>query len=256
MRYYDKVGLLSPSHYTEAGYRLYSDEDLLLLQQILALKFLGFSLKEIKLCLSTGPRRLREVLALQKAMMQERRSQIDTIIRAIDETEQLLHDQPCGQETCDWESILHVIQAMQMEQNKAWVNKYFTPEQQQVMEQLSEKSYSPEARRKLEQRRGEWSEEDQRKADQQWGAVQAEVKRLVEQGADPASPQAQALIEQVQALIASFTQGDPEICAGLKRWWQNFTELPEEKKPFPSFYTQEEQEFVDKAQEEYRQRKA
>src|SRR5690349_21847479 len=45
LRFYDKVGLLSPSEYTEAGHRLYSDEDLWSLQQILALKFLGFSLE-------------------------------------------------------------------------------------------------------------------------------------------------------------------------------------------------------------------
>jgi DNA-binding transcriptional MerR regulator len=55
LRYYDKVGLLSPSQYTEAGYRLYTDADLLRLQQILALKFLGFSLEEIKHCLQIGP---------------------------------------------------------------------------------------------------------------------------------------------------------------------------------------------------------
>ena len=67
LRYYDKVGLLSPSQYTEAGYRLYTDEDLLNLQQILALKFLGFSLEEIKICLQTGPRQLREILTQQKA---------------------------------------------------------------------------------------------------------------------------------------------------------------------------------------------
>jgi DNA-binding transcriptional MerR regulator len=51
LRFYDKVGLLSPTEYTEAGYRLYSEDDLLTLQHILALKFLGFSLDEIKACL-------------------------------------------------------------------------------------------------------------------------------------------------------------------------------------------------------------
>ncbi len=34
LRYYDKEGLLSPTEYSEAGYRLYSDEDLVNLQQI------------------------------------------------------------------------------------------------------------------------------------------------------------------------------------------------------------------------------
>ncbi len=48
LRYYDSVGLLCPAEYTEAGYRLYTDSDLSRLQQILALKFLGFSLEEIQ----------------------------------------------------------------------------------------------------------------------------------------------------------------------------------------------------------------
>ena len=48
LRFYDKVGLLSPSRHTEAGHRLYTDADFVNLQQILALKFLGFSLAESK----------------------------------------------------------------------------------------------------------------------------------------------------------------------------------------------------------------
>ena len=59
LRYYDKMGLLSPSQYTESGYRLYTNEDLLSLQNILALKFLGFPLEEIRVLLRTGPRSAR-----------------------------------------------------------------------------------------------------------------------------------------------------------------------------------------------------
>ncbi|MET3290804.1 UNVERIFIED_CONTAM: DNA-binding transcriptional MerR regulator [Brevibacillus sp. OAP136] len=55
LRYYDKVGLLSPSDYSESGYRLYTDEDFPRLQHILVLKFLGFSLAEIKAFLHNGP---------------------------------------------------------------------------------------------------------------------------------------------------------------------------------------------------------
>jgi MerR family transcriptional regulator, thiopeptide resistance regulator len=54
LRYYDKMGLLSPSQYSKSGYRLYSNEDLLTLQNILALKFLSFSLEEIRLLLQAG----------------------------------------------------------------------------------------------------------------------------------------------------------------------------------------------------------
>lgn len=43
LQYYDELGLLKPSKRSNAGYRLYSETDLLTLQQIITLKFLGFS---------------------------------------------------------------------------------------------------------------------------------------------------------------------------------------------------------------------
>lgn len=48
LQYYDKIGLLKPSGYTESGYRLYDDIALERLQQILLFKELEFPLKEIK----------------------------------------------------------------------------------------------------------------------------------------------------------------------------------------------------------------
>ena len=48
LQYYDKIGLLPPAKYTEAGYRLYDDAALETLQQILLFRELQFPLKEIK----------------------------------------------------------------------------------------------------------------------------------------------------------------------------------------------------------------
>ena len=47
IRYYDKQNILKPSYVSDAGARFYTDEDLARLQQILLLKFLGFSLDDI-----------------------------------------------------------------------------------------------------------------------------------------------------------------------------------------------------------------
>ncbi|WP_303821120.1 MerR family transcriptional regulator [Ruminococcus flavefaciens] len=47
LRYYDKIGLLSPSDHTEGGYRLYDDTALERLQQILLFRALEFTLKDI-----------------------------------------------------------------------------------------------------------------------------------------------------------------------------------------------------------------
>ena len=47
LHHYDRLGLLKPVSRTQAGYRLYSEHDLARLEQIVLLKFLGFSLKQI-----------------------------------------------------------------------------------------------------------------------------------------------------------------------------------------------------------------
>jgi DNA-binding transcriptional MerR regulator len=164
LQFYDKMELLSPSRYTEAGYRMYTEDDLIKLETILALKFLGFTLAEIKKYLEAGPQSVREALRQQKAMLTEKRDQLNLIIDAISETEEKLSS---GQ--CDWEAIRHVIQVMQMEQKKDWVDKYFTPEQRIMLKELSKKSYSEEALKSL-QERDEWTEEDQKRVDEQYAS--------------------------------------------------------------------------------------
>src|SRR5215213_4254696 len=161
LRFYDRAGVLVPSARTEAGYRVYTDEAFPRLQQVLALKFLGLSLDEIKRCLAAGPRRLQESLGQQKAMVQEKRAQLDAILQAIDEAERHLQT-----EQSSLESVVRVIEVIQMQQQQDWVSKYFTPEQREKMQQLSEESYSEEARHKLAGRA--WTEEDQKRADVQW----------------------------------------------------------------------------------------
>jgi MerR family transcriptional regulator, thiopeptide resistance regulator len=249
LRFYDREGLLAPSEYSESGYRLYTDEDLVNLQQILALKFLGFSLDEIKALLSTGPRSLREMLAQQKAMMRAKRSQLDGIITAINEAESLLE---AGQS--DWNSLVKVIQAIQMEQDKEWVKKHFTPEQLEQMQKLSEKSYSKESRERMWSR-GEWTEADQERASAQWAEIGADVVRLSSANADPSGSEAQDLAKRYSGLIDGFTGGDPEIAGGLRNWWQNYDSLPDNQKPFQSPYSREQQAWLDQALKVYRQSK-
>lgn len=225
LRYYDRTGLLVPSERTEAGYRLYTDADLLRLQQVLALKFLGFSLDEIRRCLAAGPRRLQASLGQQKAMLREKRWQLDAILLAIEEAERHLEG-----EQSSFESVVQVIEVIQMQQKNDWVNKYFTPEQQEQMQRLTEGAYSEEARQKLAAR-DPWTGEDQQRADEQWGWVNGELKRLVAAGADPASAEAQEWARRFNELISAFTQNDPEVEAGLRNWWTQHNALPDAERP-------------------------
>ena len=48
LHYYDEEGILTPHHKNENGFRYYSQEDFLLAQKIITLKYVGFNLKQIK----------------------------------------------------------------------------------------------------------------------------------------------------------------------------------------------------------------
>lgn len=85
IRYYDKMNLLKPSMHTEAGARLYSDQDFAKLQQILLFKYLGFSLEEIRemTLASADPHFLNESLKIQKRLLQERQEELQSMIESV-----------------------------------------------------------------------------------------------------------------------------------------------------------------------------
>lgn len=246
LRYYDKVGLLSPSGYTEAGYRLYTDTDFLRLQQILALKFLGFSLDEIRQCLRIGPTVLQETLAFQKAMLREKRAQLNTIIQAIEETEALLQ---ANQR--DWESIVRVIQVIQTQQSGDWRRKYFTAEELQQAEEVSKKYYTEEQRQKLAEWGKNYTEEDQHAATRRWTIVLAELRRLVSTNHNPADPEAQELAGQWIELLHQFTHGDEGIQKSLNEMHKDGLK----DSPFTRPYNDQEADFIVEATRLYRQRR-
>src|SRR5438270_840922 len=63
LRHYERIGLLAPQR-TTAGYRLYSERHLDRLEQIVALKFLGLSLREIRTALERTPEQLPETVRI------------------------------------------------------------------------------------------------------------------------------------------------------------------------------------------------
>ncbi|MBU3101323.1 MULTISPECIES: MerR family transcriptional regulator [Clostridium] len=87
LRYYDKIALMKPSSYSEAGHRLYSNQDFARLQQILTLKFIGFSLDDIKQIAQSDvtDKNFVKSLEIQKKIMKQRVQHTLMVIKAIDE---------------------------------------------------------------------------------------------------------------------------------------------------------------------------
>jgi len=89
LHHYDRIGLLRPSGYTSAGYRLYRKSDLVRLQQIVTLKFIGLSLKQIKDLLHRNSFDLATALSQQQEILVDKRRHLDRAIKAIEKARQV-----------------------------------------------------------------------------------------------------------------------------------------------------------------------
>ena len=80
LQYYDRIGLLHPAKYTEAGYRLYDDTALETLQQILLFRELEFPLKDIKEIISSPDFDRRKALDQQIELLRLKKEHIENLI--------------------------------------------------------------------------------------------------------------------------------------------------------------------------------
>lgn len=83
LHYYDEIGLLKPTMLTDAKYRLYTEDDLSRLQEILFFREVGFALKEIKELLNSPYYNRSEVLKKQLAILEAQRERIDALVKLV-----------------------------------------------------------------------------------------------------------------------------------------------------------------------------
>jgi DNA-binding transcriptional MerR regulator len=86
LHHYDDIGLLTPEQTTESGYRLYSDENLETLQQILFFRELGFPLNQIREIIHSPGFNRNEALEMHRSLLLEKRRRLDQMIATIDKT--------------------------------------------------------------------------------------------------------------------------------------------------------------------------
>lgn len=80
LQYYDKIGLLHPAGYTEAGYRLYDDADLERLQHILLFRELEFPLKDIKVIINSPDFDRSKALEQQIELLRLKKEHIENLM--------------------------------------------------------------------------------------------------------------------------------------------------------------------------------
>lgn len=207
LHHYDRLALLRPRR-NRAGYRLYTHRDLERLEQIVALKFLGLSLTQIKRVLDRDSRPLRGILAAQRRALEEKRHRLDLAIAAIRDAER----QADAGVPADSAVIARIIEVIEMQDNQEFFRKY----------------YSDEAWAALERRRREAgpgltaaAEEGTRK----WAVLFRDIQASLD--ADPAGETAQALLARWRDLVREFTGGNAAIEQGLGRVWADRDAWPQ-----------------------------
>ena len=198
LHHYDRLGLLKPER-TEAGYRLYSLGDFERLEQIVALKFLGIPLKQIRTLFHREAPVWPAALRRQRIVLEEKRRLLDSAINAIREAEQTMRP---GKRP-DSAVLKKIIEVIEMQDNLDWSKKY----------------YSEEAQAKIEERKQLWSPENQERWSKEWLDLFRDVEAAL--GEDPASAKARALAARWKKLVEGFTGGDPQITVGLGKMYQD-----------------------------------
>ena len=192
LHYYDEIGLLKPSEIIESGYRLYSREDLEILQQILFFRELDFPLSQIKEIMNNPNYDKEEALKKQKELLIQQRQRIEGLIKLIEK--RIEGDNNMSFKEFDMNEI---------EENK---KKY--------AKEVKERWGTSKAYEESEKKTSSYNKE-------KWGDINQETSEIFKgfaelRNSDPGSEEVQELVRRWQKYITdNFYTCTNEILSGL-----------------------------------------
>ena len=180
LHHYDRIDLLKPSLRLPNGYRSYSETDLLKLQQIIALKFFGFELSQIKTLLS-GDVKAGEHFSAQAQFLEEKSK---NLLVASQTLNNILAE--CRfDHSIPWETIIKLIEVYKMttQLEKTWLGKVLTPAELKQFASFTE----------------ELGEGEQKSFEENWVKLTTEISANLKK--DPASAYGIAMGKKVMDLV-------------------------------------------------------
>ena len=220
LHYYDEIGLLKPTAKSAAGYRLYDDKALEILQQILFFRELDFPLKEIKDMLGKSSLETDRVLQMQRGLLVAKKERLERLIAHID---RIL----TGGQTMNFEAFSKaelkelyqtMIENMTAEQKAEFLERYGNVETGR--EKFLEKAATGAAQKNL-QRVMEWYGGNEKAMNASKNAKGAEsiqdhqkqldeiMRKLAEKKEEPVdSPEVTVLMEEYDSAVKEMFQMD------------------------------------------------
>ncbi|MGH2559663.1 MAG: MerR family transcriptional regulator [Thermomicrobiales bacterium] len=216
LHHYDQIGLLGPSGHSAGGRRLYEETDVLALQQILTLRYLGLPLKEIARLLRRPDFDLIASLRIQRRALRDRISELERIEAGV----QRLVDSRLSTGAWDWDVVATAASTVQdgLTHRGAEMDAHYTPEQMAQFKELGEQ-VGPEAIRQIEE---------------EWTSLIAEVR--ANRHLAPTDPAAQALADRWNAAnerVAAAYRDYPELWQAIGENYQKGNFAASEHTPQP-----------------------
>lgn len=202
LHHYDELGLLVPSARTGSGYRLYDDEDLLRLQQILIGRELGMPLEEIQRSLDDPSFDRRAALERQRKELAARADRTAAMLRAVDAALAALTDE--GGKT---------MKEMSKEEITALFDG-FDPSRYE--DEARERWGNTDAYKESARRTSRYTKADWERYKAESHAIMSDAAELFRSGAAPDGAEAMAVAERHRLSIDRwFYPCGPEMHAGL-----------------------------------------
>ncbi|MCI5054544.1 MAG: MerR family transcriptional regulator [Flavobacteriales bacterium] len=216
LHWYDEIGLLKPAHYGTNGYRYYEEEQLLLLQQILFFRKLGFNLNNIQSIVNSNDFDKARALSAHKQTLEETVNRTQKLIHTIDKT------------------ILH-LKGEQAMQDKEFYDG-FDLEKQKEYEQFLAKYYGTVAEDLIlesKKRTINWHKHDWEDVKREGNNIYKALEVCIEKDLSPRSEEVQALIHKHFQMIERFYNASKDVYIGLA---QLYCEHPDFRKYYEAYH--------------------
>ncbi|MFV3010794.1 MerR family transcriptional regulator [Clostridium botulinum] len=205
LHHYDKIGLLNPESVSAAGYRLYSDENLDRLQQILFFKELNFPLQEIKIILDSPNFDKKEALKVHRQLLLEKKIRLEKIIQSVDKTISSME----GEFKMDKKEALNVFSMIEIEEH-----------QKKYSEEVKEKYGNTSAYKESNKKTSKYTKEYWSNIMKDWDEIFKKLANLMDK--NPDDEEVQESVYQLREHISkNFYDCTPEIFRGLGELYVN-----------------------------------
>jgi len=197
LHWYDEVGLLKPAYHGSNGYRYYEEEQLLILQQILFFRELGFELKQIQKILKRSDFDKMVALSSHRQILQKNLARTRKLIKTIDET------------------IEHLKGTKKMKEQEIYYG--FSKEKQADYEKQLIQRFGDKVKDSIaesHQKVKNWSKADWDKSGKEFDEICKELVKMIEKNSKTNSKEVQSIIRKHYLWLKKFWTPTRESYSG------------------------------------------